>query len=100
MASFAFEVELVEPNGRFVMVRALEPRHFKLAPGARLHECEVTHVSQPPARDARGEPRVDLFLFKLARPQEAKRFAVGQRVVLQADEWVNPVPSPNGPQEL
>lgn len=85
MASFPFQVEVVDPAGRFVMCRELEKNRFALTKGARLGEVEVTHVSQPRAMAADGTPRLDLFVFKLARPADAKRFQVGATVSLLAE---------------
>ena len=86
MASFPFQVEVVDPAGRFVMCRELERNRFALGPGAKLGDVEVTHVSQPRAIAADGTPRVDLFVFKLARPADAKRFHAGATVLLVAEE--------------
>ena len=86
MPSFPFQVEVVDPGGRFVLCRELERNRFRLGPGAKLGGADVVAVSQPPARDAQGEPRVDLFLFRLAQPADAKRFKVGETVHLHADD--------------
>jgi hypothetical protein len=86
VASFPFQVEVVDPAGRFVMCRELERNRFALGPGSRLGDVEVTHVSQPRAIAADGTPRVDLFLFKLARPADSKRFQIGATVQLIAEE--------------
>jgi hypothetical protein len=84
--TFPFQVEVVDPGGRFVLCRELETNRFRLGPGARLGECAVTHVSQPMALDAKGEPRVDLYLFRLEKPEDAKRFQIGATVLLNAEE--------------
>ena len=86
MPSFPFQIEVVDPAGRFVLCRELQRNRFRLGPGSKLGDVEVTHVSQPPAVDTQGEPRVDLYLFRLARPEDAKRFQPGATVVLQADD--------------
>lgn len=86
MASFPFQVEVVDPAGRFVMCRELQRNRFALAPGSRLAGVEVTHVSQPRALAQDGTPRLDLFVFKLARPADAQRFKAGETVQLVAEE--------------
>jgi len=86
MPSFPFQVEVVDPGGRFVLCRELERNRFLLSPGARLADCPVSHVSQPMALDAQGEPRVDLYLFRLERPGDAQHFQVGATVYLNAEE--------------
>lgn len=85
MPSFPFQVEVVDPGGRFVMCRELEQNRFRLAPGSQLGGVEVTHVSQPSPIGPDGDPRVDLYLFRIKRPEDAKRFKVGETVMLQAD---------------
>ncbi len=85
MANFPFQVEVVDPQGRFVLVRELERNRFRLMPGAKLHGCAVTAVSQPQVKGADGEPRLDLFLFRLERPEDARRFEIGQAVTLNAE---------------
>jgi len=86
VADFPFQVEVVDPGGRFVLCRELQRNRFRLGPGARLGDVEVTHVSQPPAVDAQGEPRVDLYLFRLTKPEDAKRFKTGDKILLHADD--------------
>lgn len=84
--TFPFQVEVVDPAGRFVLCRELQRNRFRLGPGAQLQGAGVRAVTQPRALDAQGEPRLDLYLFRLEHPADARRFKVGETVTLSADD--------------
>ncbi len=85
MSSFPFQIEFVDPAGRYVLARQLGGGGFRLGAGSRLGEVEVTGVSQPRALAADGTPRLDIFGFRLAEPASASRLEVGETVELRAD---------------
>lgn len=85
MPTFPFQVEVVDPGGRFVMCRELERNRFQLVAGSQLGGVEVTHATQPLATGSDGDPRVDLYLFRLKRPEDARRLKVGETVMLTAE---------------
>jgi hypothetical protein len=83
--SFSFEIEFIDPNGRFILARQLGRGGFKVGPGARLGEVPVTGVTMPRAKAPDGTLRQDIFGFKVADPALATRVRVGQTVELRAD---------------
>lgn len=97
MANFPFQVEFIDPAGRYVLARQLPPATpFRLMPGSRLGECEVTFASQPRALAQDGSPRLDIYGFRLRTPQAAARLAVGQLLDLRAEPAPLPRPTDEG----
>ncbi|MFN7132754.1 MAG: hypothetical protein ACK4N5_11785 [Myxococcales bacterium] len=79
-----FQVEFVDPNGRFVLARQLEEVLFVVDDSALLNGCRITAAANPPAQDPDGNPRIDLYLFALRERADASRFKVGTVVSLEA----------------
>ncbi len=90
MTVFPFEIEFIDPQGRYVLARQLGREGFRLGAGSKLGEAEVVGVSQPKARGPDGTPRLDIFGFKLKEPSAAQRLRVGQTVELKADATIVP----------
>lgn len=85
-----FQVEFVDPNGRFVLARQLEEALFVVDDQARLNGCQITAAANPPAQDADGNPRIDLYLFALRNRSDASRFSTG--TVIQLEAKIRPPP--------
>lgn len=91
MATFPFQVEFVDPAGRFVLARQLPPEiPFRLQPDSCLGACAVTGMNPPRAMAPDGTPRLDVYGFRLQKPEAAAQLAVGQLVDLRAE----PAPLP------
>ena len=85
-----FEIEVVGPDGAFVLARQLEGNAFRIVSGARLGDVEVSGFSQPLLKDDAGEPRLDVFLFRAKDRAAARTLRPGQRVELRAEPALLP----------
>ena len=56
----------------------------------RLGDAPVAeYAEQPAARDRAGRPRVDIYAFRLVRPEDQALFAPGQLVSLYRDPSIH-----------
>lgn len=60
-----FVIEHVLSNDGVVIVRQLDPGEFDVDSGVLLGEHVVLKAQTPKAVDDKGEPRKDLFVFRL-----------------------------------
>jgi hypothetical protein len=84
-----FEVEqLLKVKGHaLVVARRLAAGDFVLGDAPRLAGVPIhRELTQPRALSPSGEPRLDLFAFRLKFAADIDRFTAGQRVELESDE--------------
>ena len=86
MAGIRFEVEQavrIAYHLPVVMARIIEPQDFDVGDAATLGGCRLVQFLEiPKALRADGTPRVDLFAFTLADPEELALFTPGAIVEL------------------
>lgn len=86
MAVIRFEVEQavrIAYHLPVVMARIIEPQIFELSEAATLGGCRLVQFLEiPNALRADGTPRIDLFAFALADPEELALFTPGVIVEL------------------
>ncbi len=82
MAAIPFQIELVQPERGLVIARRLEAIEFQVATETTLAGCPVTAMSLPPARGPDGQPRTDLFAFRLRKSTDGESLQVGAVVEL------------------
>ena len=86
MTGIRFEVEQavrIAYHLPVVMARIIEPQVFELGEAATLGGCRLVQFLEiPNALRADGTPRLDLFAFALADPEELALFAPGVIVEL------------------
>jgi hypothetical protein len=82
-----FEVEqatMIARDLAVVLARLLSSAEFALTTESTLGGYPVAQCLEiPPGLRADGSPRLDLFAFALADPEDLVHFAVGQVVVLE-----------------
>lgn len=99
MATFPFQIEFVDPEGRYVLARQLPPVvPFRLGKDARLGPCEVVGATQPRAQAPDGTPRLDIYAFRPRDRAEALALVVGRMVELRAE--IAPLPEIEPPDDL
>lgn len=89
-----FEIEGIYQEGRkkhtkyFVFAKCLEmDKNFEVTDKSTLGNIEVSHfLTRPRATDPAGNPRFDIFLFKIRYKKDCDRLEKGQIVELVNQE--------------
>lgn len=82
MAAIPFQIEVLDADRRLVIARRLNQQKFRLGPGAALGGVALEAMAIPPSTETETAMRDDLFMFRLARSEEASRLRAGATVEL------------------
>ncbi len=79
-----FEIEYVNKEYRYVVARLLDSdSNFSLTENTTLGGVAIqSTLTMPRSTDKHGNPRLDLFVFRLRRRDDAGELAEGQMVEL------------------
>ena len=86
MPRLNFQVEFLDPGGKFLVARQLEEGTFKLGVTSTFNGVPVKAMANQPGVESDGSPRIDLFIVALKNAGDSKRFKVGEIVPLVAED--------------